>query len=300
VAIVIVGSGPATESEGFDRPGLALAGRQDELVRRVAEVNDRTVVVVNAGMPVLLPWADQVAALGYAWLPGQATGEALADVLFGRAEPGGRLPVTIPRAEADCPVLHAVPAADGRLEYTEGLLVGYRGYDRAGTPPRFAFGHGLGYTTWDYESADLVAPDLDGSPLGPTVTVTVRNTGRRAGREVIQVYLEPPVLDAGFDPGRPVRVLAAFGTVTAEPGQAVSLGLDVPARAFERYDETARAWVRPPGEFTIRIGRSSADLRLSLAVSSLLFRTYGVTPARCRAPCYARGPGRPDPPIPLP
>ena len=156
------GPAPATESEGFDRPGLALPGRQDELVRRVAAVNDRTIVVVNAGMPVLMPWADQVAAVGYAWLPGQAMGAALADVLLGQAEPGGRLPVTLPAAEADCPVLHAVPA-DGRLEYREGLLIGYRGYDRAGTKPRFPFGHGLGYTTWAYESAaadaPVVAPD---------------------------------------------------------------------------------------------------------------------------------------------
>ena len=156
-AVVVVGSGPATESEGFDRPGLALPGRQDELVQRVAAVNERTIVVVNAGMPVLLPWADQVAAVGYAWLPGQEMGTALADVLLGRAEPGGRLPVTIPAAEADCPVLHAVPA-DGRLDYREGLLIGYRGYDHAGTRPRFAFGHGLGYTTWAYESATADAP----------------------------------------------------------------------------------------------------------------------------------------------
>ena len=109
-AVLVVGSGPASESEGFDRPGLALPGRQDELVRRVAAVNNRTIVVVNAGMPVLMPWADQVAAVGYAWLPGQEMGTALADVLLGQTEPGGRLPVTLPAAEADCPVLHSVPA----------------------------------------------------------------------------------------------------------------------------------------------------------------------------------------------
>jgi beta-glucosidase len=262
-AIVVVGSGAATESEGFDRPGLALPGRQDELVRRVAEVNDRTVVVVNAGMPVLMPWADQVAAVGYAWLPGQAMGEALADVLLGRAEPGGRLPVTIPVAEADCPVLHSVPE-EGRLEYREGLLIGYRGYDRAGTKPHFPFGHGLGYTAWAYESAvadaPTVAPDGD---LG--VTVAVRNDGPRTGREVVQAYLEPPTAD----PARPVRTLAAFATVTAAPGERAEARLTVPARAFDRYDEVAGAWVRPSGEFTIRIGRSSADLPLHLRVKSL-------------------------------
>ncbi len=197
VAIVVVGSGPATESEGFDRPGLALPGDQDELVRQVAAVNDRTIVVVNAGMPVLMPWADQVAAVGYCWLPGQAMGAALADVLLGRAEPGGRLPVTIPVAEADCPVLHSVPDA-GRLDYAEGLLIGYRGYDRAGTVPRFAFGHGLGYTTWAYLSA--AAEPAEGDPdgdLGLTVWIRIRNTGPRPGREVIQAYVEPVSAEAG-------------------------------------------------------------------------------------------------------
>ena len=178
-AIVVVGSGPATESEGFDRPGLALPGDQDELVRRVAAVNDRTIVVVNAGMPVLMPWADQVAAIGCCWLPGQAMGDALADVLLGRAEPGGRLPVTIPVAEADCPVLHSVPD-QGRLDYTEGLLIGYRGYDQAGTAPRFAFGHGLGYTIWEYQSA--VAESVAVGPADDLeLTVVIRNAGSSAG-----------------------------------------------------------------------------------------------------------------------
>jgi beta-glucosidase len=266
-AVVVVGSGPATESEGFDRPGLALPGDQDELVRRVAAVNDRTIVVVNAGMPVLMPWADQVAAIGCCWLPGQAMGDALADVLLGHAEPGGRLPVTIPVAEADCPVLHSVPD-QGLLDYTEGLLIGYRGYDQAGTAPRFAFGHGLGYTTWEYLSAAAesaaVGPDDD---LG--LIVWIRNTGPRRGREVIQAYVEP----ASAEPGRPVRTLAAFAAVTAEPGESAEVRLTVPARAFARYDETAGAWAWPPGEFAVRVGRSSADLCLSVRVKSLFFRT---------------------------
>ena len=269
-AVLVVGSGPASESEGFDRPGLALPGRQDELVRRVAAVNNRTIVVVNAGMPVLMPWSDQVAAVGYAWLPGQEMGTALADVLLGQAEPGGRLPVTLPAAEADCPVLHSVPA-EGRLEYREGLLIGYRGYDRAGTKPQFPFGHGLGYTTWAYESAaadaPIAAPDAD-----LDVTVVLRNTGPRTGREIVQAYLEPPTAD----PGRPVRVLAAFAAVTAAPGERAEARLTVPARAFARYHEVAGrfgGWVRPSGEFTIRIGRSSADLPLHLRVKSFLGRT---------------------------
>ena len=141
-------------------------------------------------MPVLMPWADQAAAVIYAWLPGQAMGEALADVLLGQAEPGGRLPVTLPADEADCPVLHAVPR-DGQLGYHEGLLIGYRGYDAAGTTPRFPFGHGLGYTSWVYES---LSADLAGLPPGEDLglRVRVRNAGSRPGREVVQVYVAGP------------------------------------------------------------------------------------------------------------
>jgi beta-glucosidase len=155
-----------------------------------------------------------------------------------------------------------VPAA-GRLEYREGLLIGYRGHDRAGTKPRFPFGHGLGYTTWSYESAVADTPVL--APDGRLdVTVVVRNAGPRTGREVVQAYLEPP----SGDPRRPVRVLAAFAAVTAAPGEQAEARLTVPARAFSRYDEAAGAWVRPAGEFTLRIGRSSADLPLHLRVTS--------------------------------
>jgi beta-glucosidase len=275
VAVVVAGPGPATESEGFDRPGLALPAGQDELIRQVAAVNPRTVVIVNAGMPVLMPWADQVAAIGYAWLPGQAMGEGLADVLSGRAEPGGRLPVTIPRSEEDCPVLHAVPE-EGELRYSEGLLIGYRGYDRAGTEPLFPFGHGLGYTRWSYESARVVpaataSADGTGLPAGAPVTgtgdnvaveVAVRNTGPRPGREVIQAYLESPAAPAN----RPLRTLAAFTSLTCPPATTAVARLLIPRRAFARFDPAAGGWTYPDQLFILRIGRSSRDLRLSVAI----------------------------------
>ena len=260
VAVVVAGSAETTESEGFDRESLRLPGRQDELIERVSAANPRTVVVVNAGMPVLMPWADRVAAVLYAWLPGQAMGDALADVLLGRAEPGGRLPVTIPAREADCPVLRAVPG-DGRLAYDEGLLVGYRGYDAAGTTPLFPFGHGLGYTSWSYESLAGGPPVLAaGDDL--TIEVTVRNTGERPGREVVQAYVAGPAAE-----GRPVRVLGAFGPAAAAPGEAAQVTLTVPARVFARYDEQAGRWVWPSGKFTIAVGRSSRDLRLHAVVA---------------------------------
>ena len=260
VAVVVAGSAETTESEGFDRESLRLPGRQDELIERVSAANPRTVVVVNAGMPVLMPWADRVAAVLYAWLPGQAMGDAVADVLLGRAEPGGRLPVTMPAREADCPVLRAVPR-DGQLGYDEGLLIGYRGYDAAGTTPLFPFGHGLGYTSWSYESLAAGSPALAaGDDL--TIGITVRNTGARPGREVVQAYVAGPAAH-----GRPVRVLGAFGPAAAAPGETAEVTLTVPARVFARYDEQAARWVWPRGEFTIAVGRSSRDLRLRTVVA---------------------------------
>jgi beta-glucosidase len=260
VAVVVIGSAEGTESEGYDKDTMVLPGRQDELVRRVAAANSNTIVVVNSGLPVLMPWADQVAAVIQVWLPGQAFGEALAETLLGIAEPAGRLPVTVPREEADSPVLRARPDA-GDLVYREGLLVGYRGYDRTGTEPHFAFGHGLGYTEWTYES---LTPDAGSMSAGEDFTckVTVRNSGKRAGHEVVQVYVEAP----DDDPRRPIRVLAGFGTVDAEPGAAAEVRVSLPGRSFARFDEASRSWSWRAGTYTLRAGRSSRDLRLTSQV----------------------------------
>jgi beta-glucosidase len=260
VAVVMIGSAEGTESEGYDKESMLLPGRQDELVRRVAAANPNTVVVVNSGMPVLMPWADQVAAVIQVWFPGQAFGEALADTLLGVAEPAGRLPVTVPREEADSPVLRARPEA-GDLVYREGLLVGYRGYDRIGTDPHFAFGHGLGYTEWTYESLTPARGEISGGE-DLTCAVTVRNSGKRAGREVVQVYLEAP----DDDPRRPVRILSGFSTVDAAPGETAVVRVSLPGRSFARFDEVTRSWSWRPGSYTLRAGRSSRDLRLSSQV----------------------------------
>jgi beta-glucosidase len=164
-------------------------------------------------------------------------------------------------AEADCPVLDATPGDDGSLPYTEGLLIGYRGYDANGTEPRYPFGAGLGYTTWAYESLDGGGAVAAGDDL--ELTVTVRNTGTRPGREVVQAYLAAPP-----EPGRPVRTLAAFGSAVAEPGVAVTVPLRVPARAFARWDEEAGSWAWPGGQFEVQVGRSARDLRLTAPVQS--------------------------------
>jgi len=250
VAVVVVGTTDEVESEGFDRTSLALPGQQDELVRRVAAVNPRTIVVVNAGSPVELPWADDVAAVLLAWFPGQEAGHALADVLLGATEPGGRLPTTWPVAEADCPVLNVTPH-DGLLPYDEGVFIGYRAWDRSAVAPRYPFGHGLGYTVWEYSG---VAADAG------HVTVTVRNAGSRPGREVVQVYVSPATADAD----RPRRWLAGFASVAAKPGEAATVTIELPKRAFQIWDS---GWVTVPGEYRLEIARSLADTRGTATVT---------------------------------
>jgi beta-glucosidase len=250
VAVVVVGTNEEVESEGFDRDSLALPGRQDELVRRVAAANPRTVVVVNSGAPVLLPWADEAAAVLIAWFPGQEFGGALADVLLGAVEPGGRLPTTWPLDEADLP--SPTPVA-GRLAYTEGPRIGYMDPARLA---RYAFGHGLGYTSWSYEGLEIHGPDQEG---GQTAELDVRNMGARHGREVVQVYVSRP----GSAMLRPVRRLAGFAAVTADPGESRRVRIAIPRRAFEHWDPGSGGWAIEPGAFRVEVGRSSADLPLA-------------------------------------
>jgi beta-glucosidase len=259
-AVVVVGTSEEIESEGYDRTSLALPGRQDDLVRAVAAANPLTVAVVNAGSPVELPWRDQVPAILLSWFPGQEFGHALADVLLGRVEPGGRLPTTWPARQADVPVLDTRPV-EGRLEYAEGIHVGYRAWARAGTDPAFPFGHGLGYTTWAYE--DLEAPATADAGHQVVVRVRLANRGRRPGREVVQAYLARP----GSVVERPALWLAGFAVVRAEPGQAVTAELRLAPRAFQHWSAETHAWETEPGPYRLSAGRSVADRPLTAEIA---------------------------------
>jgi beta-glucosidase len=263
VAVVVVGTTEEVESEGYDRTSLALPGNQDELVRRVVAANPRTIVVVNAGAPVELPWLGDAGTVLWAWLAGQEGGAALADVLAGFTEPSGRLPWTLPVRYQDVPVPSAIPQ-DGVGDYPAGVDVRYRGWERRivehdGPAPAAPFGHGLGWTTWEYEGATLAAVTAEAVELA----VTVRNTGARHGHEVVQVYVEPPVPDAD----RPVRWLGGFTTVAADGGESVVAHVRVPRRAFETWDVATHAWTLPAGDHLLRAGRSVADLRVSLTAA---------------------------------
>ncbi|MGW1857066.1 beta-glucosidase H [Streptomyces collinus] len=251
-AVVVVATTDRVESEGFDRTDLGLPGRQDDLVRAVAAANPNTVVIVNSGSPVELPWREEVAAVLLTWFPGQEGGAALADVLTGAHEPGGRLPTTW-GSLADAPVTQVVPV-DGELPYTEDLFIGHAAWEKAGRTPAYPFGHGLGYTDWAYESLEVD---------GTTARVRVRNTGTRPGREVVQLYLAPEEPGAG----RPARRLAGFAGAEAGPGESVEVSVELPRRAFESWDETAKDWVIVKGSYEIAAGRSITDRRLTAPIN---------------------------------
>lgn len=252
VAVVVVGTNADWETEGEDRETMALPGAQDELISRVAAVNPRTVVVINAGSPVTMPWLDDVAAVLLVWFPGEEFGEALADVLLGIAEPGGRLPITIPRRLDDTPAFAHHPGRDGRAKYGEGLLIGHRWYDAHSIEPAFIFGHGLGYTTWELGIANVVG-DI---ATGIRVEVPVRNIGSRDGSTVVQCYVEPLAATAG----RPVRTLQGFAKVASAAGTEAQAVIELDTRAFSRWDVAAHDWVVPAGDYAILLGWSAAEL----------------------------------------
>lgn len=255
-AIVVVGTTEDDESEGCDRTDLGLGGLQDDLVHAVTAAAPHTVVVVNSGGPVELPWRARAGAVLLTWFPGQEGGAGLADVLFGLAEPGGRLPTTWPATLADAPVTRTRPE-DGRLDYTEGLHIGYRAWARHDREPAYWFGHGLGFTTWAYEGLRVPDDIVAGEPF--TVRVDVRNTGPRRGREVVQVYLAGPP----GPPDRPVRRLAGYAAVGAGPGESVSVPVLIPPRALRHWDEDGHAWRTRPGAYRVLAGSSAGTLPLT-------------------------------------
>ncbi|MEV0718185.1 glycoside hydrolase family 3 C-terminal domain-containing protein [Asanoa sp. NPDC050611] len=247
VAVVVVGLTEEEETEAVDKHTLRLPGRQDDLVSAVAGAARRTVLVVNAATPVLMPWRDEVDAILWAGLPGQEGGHAVAAALVGDIEPAGRLVTTLPVADGASPAWSVTPV-DGKLPYTEGPFVGYRGHHAGRAPePAFWFGHGLGYASWSYAGA---------SWSGEAVTVTVTNTGERASREVVQVYLAPS------EPDQPVRLVGWQG-VEAAPGETVEVVVPCDARLRRRWDTAAGAWAELRGGRML-VGRGLGDVRATL------------------------------------
>lgn len=256
VALVFVGLNADWESEGYDRPHMDLVGRQDELVERVAAANPRTIVVLQTGSPVTMPWLDRVAAVLQAWYPGQECGNAIADVLFGDVNPSGRLPQTFPVRLEDNPAYINYPGENGRVRYGEGIFVGYRYYEKKKVAPLFPFGFGLSYTTFRYDnlrlSADVIAPD---DRL--TAQIDITNTGMVAGQEVVQLY----VRDSAARVARPAKELKGFVKVALQPGETQTVTFSLDREALAYWDDVQHTWVAEAGEFEVLVGSSSQDIR---------------------------------------
>src|SRR5581483_4925181 len=256
LAVVVVGFDAKSELEGSDRKSLALPAGQDELIAAVAKANPHTVVVLNGGGPVeMSKWLNATPAVLEMWYGGQEGGRALAAVLFGDANPSGKLPITFPREWKDEPAYGNYPGENLHVTYAEGIYVGYRHFDTKHVEPLFPFGHGLSYTTFEYSDLRFRAPAAKGEPA--IVAVKVKNSGSRAGAEVVQVYVhqERPAID------RPEQELKGFQRVVLEPGQEKDVAFQLDRLAFSYYDPAKHDWVQGTGEFEVRVGASSRDIR---------------------------------------
>jgi beta-glucosidase len=252
VAVVVVGLTEEQETESVDKATLHLPGAQDALVEAVAGAARRTIVVVNAATPVIMPWLSRVDAVLWAGLPGQEGGHAVAAALLGDIEPAGRLVTTFPTGDAKTPAWSVTPVG-GKLPYEEGRFVGYRGHFGGRAPdPEFWLGHGLGYTTWEYSDVRLVLGDA------PAIHATVKNTGRRTSREVVQVYLHP------VEPDEPVR-LVGWTSVTVEPGKSARVTVHTDRRMWRKWDTESSSWTRIANGGTFLVARGLGDIRASVS-----------------------------------
>lgn len=258
VAVVFAGLPALYETEGLDRIGLGLPLSHDQLIQAVADENPNVVVVLSNGAPVAMPWIDRVSAVLEAYLAGQAGGAAVVDVLFGDVNPCGKLAETFPLKLEDHPVHRCFPGGPRTVEYRESVYVGYRYYDTAEKHVLFPFGHGLSYTTFHYHDLRLSAPEMRAGE-GVRVRVSVTNVGPRAGKEIVQLY----VRDVRSSTFRPAQELKEFAKVFLQPGETKELTFTLDDRAFAYWDAVAGQWTVEPGEFEIRVGASSRDIRLT-------------------------------------
>ena len=233
---------------------MDLPGEQNELIARVAAANPNTVVVLNAGSPLHMPWVNDVKSVLQMWYLGQESGNAIADILFGEADPGGRLPTSFPKRIEDNPAHINFPGENGMVRYGEGLFVGYRYYDKKNIAPLFPFGHGLSYTSFSFDVLEL---DQAGGEINAQVTLT--NTGSRKGQEVVQLY----VRDLQSSLIRPPKELKSFKKVQLDPGETRTVTLTLQEADLAFYDDLKKAWIVEPGEFEVLVGRSAGDIRLS-------------------------------------
>jgi beta-glucosidase len=269
-ALVFAGLPLQYESEGIDRKHIDLPVSHNAVIEKVAAAQRNTAVILTNGSAVAMPWADLVPSILECWLPGQAGGGAVADLVLGRASPAGRLAETFPKALEDSPAFLSFAIEDRKIRYGEGVFVGYRWYDARKIEPLFPFGHGLSYTSFEYGELSCDGASLVASGKA-RVSLKVTNVGARAGKEVVQIYVRP------LDPAvpRPVRELRGFAKVELEPGSSAQLGFELALADFSRYESSKSAWIADKGEYAIEAGASSRDIRLQAIVSLEASRLVG-------------------------
>ena len=262
VALLFLALPPTKESEGYDRVDLDLTRHQVALIKAVAKVQPKLVVILNTGSPISMEsWEKDAPAILQAWLMGQAGGGAVADVLLGNVNPSGKLTETFPKALEDTPAYINYPGDAGEVRYGEGIFVGYRYYDKKNLPVQYPFGFGLSYTSFEYSHPEV--PDKFEDMDGITVSVDITNTGDVAGSETVQVYVH----DKEAVLTRPIKELKGFTKIYLEPGETKRVSIDLDFRAFAFYHPKYHTWITESGEFEILIGASSQDIRHTLSTS---------------------------------
>ncbi|EIM87989.1 beta-glucosidase [Stereum hirsutum FP-91666 SS1] len=264
VVVAVVGLNADWETEGYDRKTLGLPGRTDELVRKVVEANPKTVVVTQSGSSITMPWATSVPAVVHAWYGGNATGEAIADVLFGKVNPSGKLSLTFPKREEDLPSYGHFHSEDGKVHYGEGIFVGYKHWLHRKIEPEFAFGHGLSYTTFSYSDLKVgkstFAPSSSSPDIKTPISFTLTNTGSLPGSEATQLYISFP---STSDLTHPPLQLRAFKKVhNLGPGESKVVELELDKYAVSYWNERLERWTVEKGKFEVWVGASSANLGL--------------------------------------
>ncbi len=258
VAIVVAGLDKRFEGEGRDRDNIEMPGLQNELIEKVTAANPNTIVVLINGTPLIMKkWLEKVPALIEAWYPGQEGGRAIAEILFGDVNPSGRLTVTYPNSWEEMPAFGNYPGKDGKVFYKEGIFVGYRYYDAKGIEPVFPFGFGLSYTTFDYSGLKITPEKMGSDDNTVEVSLNVKNTGARAGKEVVQLYVH----DDKASVERPVRELKGVRKVLLQPGESKNVVFQIDRSALSFFDPKTNKWVAEPGTFEIQVGSSSRDVR---------------------------------------
>jgi len=258
--ILVAGTNSDWETEGNDRSTLELPGKQNQLIEKVTEANQNTIIVMNTGGPCTMPWIDKAPAVLQCWFPGQEFGNSLYDLIFGKVNPSGKLTTTFPKKLKDTPAFKHYPGENLQMDYLEGLYVGYRWYEKENIEPLFCFGHGLSYTDFEYDNLKVIPPQIEDAVI--SLSLNVKNTGEIKGKEVVQVYVS--VENSNVD--RPLKELKSFKKIDLEISESQTVIFNLTERDLAYWDVDKKAWALEPAEYKVLVGSSSKDIKLETSI----------------------------------